>query len=195
MGGAQRYPSIAIAKMMGFAKSSTHPTGLLRFARKHNLATIAHEAAGALGIRRSPRPLRAEDKTIASGASRREGAVVSVTLSTSLRAKRSNPSSFAWRDGLLRGACHRSRIRATRWLAMTVVTTRHTLRRHRPPTGRREAPPDNRLRRAIQYSEASVMESRSRSVLDTRMRGYDGFVWGGTVAVVASQRVARMRAR
>jgi hypothetical protein len=24
-------------------------------------------------------------------------------------------------DGLLRGACHRARIRATRWLAMTVV--------------------------------------------------------------------------
>jgi hypothetical protein len=29
-------------------------------------------------------------------------------------------SFFAWRDGLLRGACHRARIRATRWLAMTV---------------------------------------------------------------------------
>jgi hypothetical protein len=28
MGGAQRYPSIAVAKIMGFAKSSTHPTGL-----------------------------------------------------------------------------------------------------------------------------------------------------------------------
>jgi hypothetical protein len=28
-------------------------------------------------------------------------------------------SSFARRDGLLRGACHRARIRATRWLAMT----------------------------------------------------------------------------
>jgi len=24
-----------------------------------------------------------------------------------------------WRNGLLRGACHRARIRATRWLAMT----------------------------------------------------------------------------
>ena len=28
-------------------------------------------------------------------------------------------SSFTRRDGLLRGACHRARIRATRWLAMT----------------------------------------------------------------------------
>src|SRR6266481_3625848 len=29
-------------------------------------------------------------------------------------------SFFARQDGLLRGACHRARIRATRWLAMTV---------------------------------------------------------------------------
>jgi len=27
-----------------------------------------------------------------------------------------------WTDGLLRGACHRARIRATRWLAMTAET-------------------------------------------------------------------------
>jgi hypothetical protein len=31
-------------------------------------------------------------------------------------------------------------------------------------------------KRAIQYSEAPVMESRSRGVLDTRFRGYDGFL-------------------
>jgi transposase len=30
-------------------------------------------------------------------------------------------SFFARRNGLLRGACHRARIRATRWLAMTIV--------------------------------------------------------------------------
>src|SRR5258707_12197110 len=35
-------------------------------------------------------------------------------------------SFFARRDGLLRGACHRARIRATRWLAMTdEATTPH----------------------------------------------------------------------
>src|SRR5260370_34667069 len=46
-----------------------------------------------------------------------------LTRAPSLRAQRSNPffSFFSWRDGLLRGACHRARIRATRWLAMTVV--------------------------------------------------------------------------
>jgi integrase len=41
--------------------------------------------------------------------------------------------------------------------AMTAAT-RHTLRRHHP------------RRRAIQYSEVSVIESKSRGVLDPRMR-------------------------
>jgi hypothetical protein len=36
-----------------------------------------------------------------------------------------------------------------------------------PANGSAEWPPDDRLRRAIQYSETSMMESRSRSVLDT----------------------------
>ena len=40
---------------------------------------------------------------------------------SSLRAQRSNPFFLTslLRHGLLRGACHRARIRATRWLAMT----------------------------------------------------------------------------
>jgi hypothetical protein len=42
-------------------------------------------------------------------------------------------SFFARRDGLLRGACHRARVRATRWLAMTV--SKHAIA---PP--RRDAP-------------------------------------------------------
>jgi hypothetical protein len=69
-------------------------------------------------------------------------------------------SSFAARrkgkDGLLRGACHRARIRATRWLAMAVfVNAPRTLSRHHP------------RRRVIQYSGTSAMESRGRGVLDT----------------------------
>src|ERR1700754_3276329 len=32
-------------------------------------------------------------------------------------------------------------------------------------------------RRTIQYSETSAMESRTRGVLDTRLRGYDGGGW------------------
>jgi hypothetical protein len=46
--------------------------------------------------------------------------------------KRLNPScvlatkqsSLLQKDGLLRGACHRARIRATRWLAMTLMDSR-----------------------------------------------------------------------
>src|SRR5712691_11951403 len=34
--------------------------------------------------------------------------------------RRSNPAFLGEANGLLRGACHRARIRATRWLAMTV---------------------------------------------------------------------------
>src|SRR4030095_5378182 len=47
--------------------------------------------------------------------------------------RRSNPSLLAGRDGLLRGACHRARIRATRWLAMTVMVRcqAHTKRKTR----------------------------------------------------------------
>src|SRR5882757_1407117 len=41
------------------------------------------------------------------------------------------------------------------------IRAHHAPNRHRP------------RRRAIQYSEASVMESKGRGVLDTRLRGYD----------------------
>src|SRR4030081_3648332 len=52
-------------------------------------------------------------------------------------------------------------------LAMTVSgRARHTSNRHRP------------RRRAIQYSETSVMESKSCGVLDNpACAGYDGLVW------------------
>ena len=36
-----------------------------------------------------------------------------------------------------------------------------------PATGSRECAPDDRLQRAIQYSEASVIEAKVRGVLDT----------------------------
>jgi hypothetical protein len=49
------------------------------------------------------------------GASRRAGG----SPTPSLRAQRSNPRLRKPCYGLLRGACHRARIRATRWLAMT----------------------------------------------------------------------------
>ena len=39
--------------------------------------------------------------------------------------------------------------------------------RHRPPPGLAFGEPDDRLQRVIQYSETPVIESISRSVLDT----------------------------
>src|SRR5437879_6893813 len=41
-------------------------------------------------------------------------------------------SSFARRDGLLRGACHRAAIRPTRWLAMTWGQIAKSRFAHRP---------------------------------------------------------------
>jgi len=73
-------------------------------------------------------------------------------------------------------------------LAMTVSGRAcHTSNRHRPPPGRRIAPPDDRLRRAIQYSETSVMESKSCGVPDTpHARGMTALC-GSTGVVIASE--------
>src|SRR6202163_980275 len=48
-------------------------SGVLVVTRVRSITTSAHEAAGATGIRRSPRPLRGERFINASGASRCEG--------------------------------------------------------------------------------------------------------------------------
>ena len=58
-------------------------SGVLVVTRVRSTTTSAHEAAGATGIRRSPRPLRAEDSSNASGAWRRE--VASVCLESRCR--------------------------------------------------------------------------------------------------------------
>src|SRR5712664_914962 len=47
-------------------------SGVLVVTRVRSTTIIAHETAGALGIRHSPRPLWARDKRKTSGASRRE---------------------------------------------------------------------------------------------------------------------------
>jgi hypothetical protein len=82
------------------------------------------------------------------------------------RSEAAKQSSFIlWLHGLLRGACHRARIRATRWLAMT-ASKRATL-----PTvivresGRSSIP------------GTSVIEPMSRGVLDPACAGYDGCWW------------------
>jgi hypothetical protein len=129
----------------------------------------AHEAAGAAGIRRSPRPLLGGRFINGSGALRGEavnaclmatnaphsqssspakagdpvfrgssdgierpqrtgypacagydGSWWSGAVAVMVRSEATKQSILSLRlDGLLRGACHRARIRATRWLAMT----------------------------------------------------------------------------
>src|SRR6266404_9951468 len=73
-----------------------------------------------------------------SGASRRGNAELYLDL-TSLRGaqRRSNPLFYICgaNNGLLRGACHRARVRATRWLAMTVLAAVHLIRHARACRG------------------------------------------------------------
>jgi hypothetical protein len=89
-----------------------------------------------------------------SGASRRGVAKLRLKSEPSLpatNAKRLRKGALATKQSML---LHKERMDcfvAPR--AMTVSRrTRHTLNRRRPPPGRRIAPPDDRLQRAIQYS-------------------------------------------
>src|ERR1700682_820138 len=72
-------------------------SGVLVVARVRSTTTSAHEAAGAKGIRRSPRPLLGERFINGSGGLRGGGGEVCLDLS-SLRAKRSNPSRRAKKE-------------------------------------------------------------------------------------------------
>ena len=57
---------------------------------------------------------------------------------------------------------------------------RRDIDRHRPPPGRRFAPPDDRLRRAIQYSETLAIEPKGCGVLDTPLEPVIGLAEGET---------------
>jgi hypothetical protein len=101
-------------------------SGVLVVTRVRSTTTSAHETAGALGIRHSPRPPLGGRFLARLGCSAPRGRERAFRRHC---APRSQPSS--------------------------------------PANGSAEWPPDDRLRRAIQYSEAPVLESRSCSVLDT----------------------------
>jgi hypothetical protein len=93
-GGKQaRSPGRARRKPLKPLRAGTSgDSGVLVVTRLRSTTTTAHEAAGALGIRRSPRPQGAEDFMHDSGALRCEVANVCLDL-TSLRGakRRSNP--------------------------------------------------------------------------------------------------------
>src|SRR5467141_3130768 len=72
------------------------------------------------------------------------------------RQRRSNPALLC-RSGLLRGACHRARIRATRWLAMTG----------------REYRPELPSRRLVSHSDAGLALSKSGKLPNAGAAGID----------------------
>ena len=77
-------------------------------------------AMGAASIRHSPRPLDFEGRNQRiTRADHAAGMRTCVFRHCEERKRRSNPYLRLRRHGLLRGACHRARVRATRWLAMT----------------------------------------------------------------------------
>jgi hypothetical protein len=81
------------------------------------LSHSPREAAGASCARHSPRPYRAEG--FAKPGRNRAAGRLSVVIARSDSDEAIHLSALP-HYGLLRGACHRARIRATRWLAMTV---------------------------------------------------------------------------
>jgi hypothetical protein len=115
-----------------------------------------------------------------SGASRRGVAKLRLKSEPSLpatNAKRLRKGALATKQSIL---LHKERMDcfvAPR--AMTVSRrTRHTLNRRRPPPGRRIAPPDDRLQRAIQYSrDADDGVERPRRTGYPACARYDGVVW------------------
>jgi hypothetical protein len=148
---------------------------------------IAHETAGAACIRLSLRPDRrgrevASKPRVQRAARSRSHVCSPRSCPLKFRSKlsqrhceehlrRSNLSFFggAWKKaGLLRGACHRARIRATRWLAMTLIglfEIRKTVARMEP-TGRRKAPPVG----AIRGQPHSIRDRAGGRALRTRRR-------------------------
>src|SRR4030081_1945033 len=80
-----------------------------------------------------------------SGASRR--GIANACLDVMARSEATKQSTLLFcgaNHGLLRGACHRARIRATRWLAMTVLATELAVCKLNPDTG--PLPQQNRVR-------------------------------------------------
>jgi hypothetical protein len=111
-------------------------SGVLVVARVRSTTIIAHETAGAAGIRHSPRP----------------------PWGRKIHAKLGRAAS---RDHE-RAFCS--------WLFEIYPVAKYeraTPQPSSPANGSAEWPPDDRLRRAIQYSRAVVMKSRARGVLDT----------------------------
>jgi hypothetical protein len=66
-----------------------------------------------------PCALSLEGPTILASLARKTRGEIADSRHCEARSDEAIQLSFLLRDGLLRGACHRARVRATRWLAMT----------------------------------------------------------------------------
>ncbi len=108
-------------------------SGVLVVTRVRSTTTSAHEAAGATGIRHSPRPLGAENFLHDPGASRR--GVAKACLPSLREAKRRSNPFFLCGDGLLR--CARNDV---------IMQSPHS-QSSSPANGSAEWPPDDRLQR------------------------------------------------
>ena len=141
-------------------------------------------ATGATGTRHSPLPPWGSATPSLggsfmhnSGATRRGNAksYLAVIASEAKQSMRQQES----KSGLLRGACHRARIRATRWLAMTARCTFAFPRHHAPELCLNDPP--KRGRGATPRGErgmpgARCTRSRAWCVVNTRVshHGYTG---------------------
>ncbi len=115
----QRASGIPCALLIFEGESYMQTSGAMR---RENAATYSVVIAREGGRPSIPETSMIEPKSrgvLDHPLSRMMTALGGAALSPSLRAKRSNPCLSERIDGLLRGACHRARIRATRWLAMT----------------------------------------------------------------------------
>src|SRR5882724_5942886 len=82
--------------------------------------TFAHKAAGVSSARHSLRPLHRGSEASDITRAKKRGEIDDAYLDVFARSETTKQSILACLllHGLLRGACHRARVRATRWLAM-----------------------------------------------------------------------------
>jgi hypothetical protein len=113
------------------------PTPRFAFAAWHLHRPRSRRQPPIMAVRRSicTHRSRGISPLVIPGRAKREPGIHGCCRHCEERKRRSNPYRITWNHGLLRGACHRARIRATRWLAMTGVTpTSPQQRAHLPPT-------------------------------------------------------------
>jgi hypothetical protein len=101
-----------------------------------------------------------------TGSSASDEKQISIVASEAKQSMRQQGS----KSGLFRGACHRARIRATRWLAMTVRKGFAISRREAPEFCSKVPPSENRGRRATPRGEQGMPGARCARSLACKSR-------------------------